>query len=309
MDPAPYLRGNAFPPHKRAPYPRAHLDDNRMPGDTWYAASLPIGVRLEVDAEAIEIAYRCGGHPGPWPGAGGKAFEAWRGDELLARADAAAGEGSVRLELGGPAVVYLPERLSPHVLSVETDGSPLEPGPRWLCYGDSIAEGWIASSPARAWPSIVARAHSLDVVNMGYAGAARGELPTADHIASLRADVISITHGTNCWNRVHFSADLMREQVRAFLATVRAGHPDTPIVVATPVLRPEAETTPNDRGATMEDLRVAMVEACAAFDVEPIHGRDLIDEAMLTDNVHPNDAGHRAIADALGPVLAKAARR
>ena len=135
---------------------------------------------------------------------------------------------------------------------------PRRRGPRWIAYGDSIAEGWIASGPAGAWPSVAARRHGLDLVNLGYAGSARGELPSAQHVAALDADVISISHGTNCWSRIPFSAALFAEQTRAFLALVRQGHPDTPIVVTSPILRPDAETTPNALGATLRDLRVAM---------------------------------------------------
>ena len=93
-------------------------------------------------------------------------------------------------------------------------------------------------------------------MNLGYAGSARGELPSAQQIAALDADVISISHGTNCWSRIPFSTALFAAQTRAFLAFVRAGHPDMPIVVTSPILRPDAETTPNALGATLVDLRV-----------------------------------------------------
>ena len=53
-------------------------------------------------------------------------------------------------------VVYLPEGMRPVVLAVRAFGGTLEPAPvrpRWLAYGDSIAEGWIASGPVGAWPA------------------------------------------------------------------------------------------------------------------------------------------------------------
>ena len=71
---------------------------------------------------------------------------------------------------------------------------------------------------------------------------------SAEQIAKLDADVISISHGTNCWTRIPFSAALFRENTRAFLRIVREGHPDVPIVVTSPVLRPDAEATPNRLG-------------------------------------------------------------
>ena len=87
----------------------------------------------------------------------------------------------------------------------------------------------------------------------------RGELASAEQLASVPADVISISYGTNCWTRVQFSADLMRANTAAFLDLVRVGHPDTPIVVTSPVVR-DGEEKPNALGATLDDLRVAMEE-------------------------------------------------
>ena len=48
-----------------------------------------------------------------------------------------------------------------------------------------------------------------------------------------------------------------------------AGHPDTPMVVASPVIRPDAEDQHNRLGATLADLRSvieARIERRAGFD-------------------------------------------
>src|SRR5205085_6235843 len=150
------------------------------------------------------------------------------------------------------------------------------------------------------------RKHRLDVVNMGYASAARGELASAEQIAALDADVISITHGTNCWTRTPHSVDMMRAAVGAFIDVVRQGHPETPIVVVSPVVRPDAETTPNRLGATLAGLRTAMEEVASERDVALLPGLDLIGADTLADGIHPNDEGHRLLADAIGAEVAKA---
>ncbi|HEX9713568.1 MAG TPA: GDSL-type esterase/lipase family protein [Actinomycetota bacterium] len=316
MDPSPFLRGNPYPGTKRVPYPRAKPGDGRLPGDTWFMATYPAGVRLELlgDAEALEVTYRASEVQPGWPADTGRAFEVWRGDERVAVETAQAGEHTATLKLGageGPVVVHLPERLAPTILDVAPSGGAIEPaarGPRWLCYGDSIAEGWIASGPGLAWPAIASRAHGLDVMNMGYAGACRGELVSAEQLAELEADVITLSHGTNCHNRVPFSTGLMRETYQAFLDILRQGHPDTPIVVVSPVLRPDAETTPNRLGASLADLRAVIEEVARARGLPLVAGEPIITSAMLADEVHPNDAGMRAIAAAVGPVVAEAVR-
>ena len=189
--PEPFLRGCAFPAAPGVPYPRAKADD-RLPRDTWAMASIPVGVRFELvgDAEMVEIAYETATDDLGYRGDGaGRSFSLWRGDRLVSEAPAVLGMGTTRLELGQgdePAVVYLPEGMRPTVTQLTAVGGTIEPAPpqpRWVAYGDSVAEGWVASAPALAWPAIVGRRHGLDVVNMGYAGAARGEVVSAEHVA------------------------------------------------------------------------------------------------------------------------------
>jgi len=318
MEPDPFVRGRAWPGTPKVPYPRAKPSDAfRLPVDTWAQAQIPVGVRLELagDATEVEITYETKNEdPGIRGQGGGVTFQLWRGDELVDEEKAAHPGGTVRLRLGDEratdrAVVYLPEAMRPSLRDIAGAGGGIEPPPlqpRWICYGDSVAEGWLASAPALAWPAIAGRVHGLDVVNMGYAGAGRGEIVTAEHIAELAAAVISITHGTNCWTRIPYSVGLFTEQLRAFLDIVRQGHPDTPILVASPIVRPDAEETPNRLGATLEDLRKAMEDVVRNRGddrVRMIEGRHLVTVDQLADEIHPNDDGHRALANALGPAV------
>ena len=232
---------------------------------------------------------------------------------------ASLGAGSVTLALHGPAdaraVVYLPEGMRPEVLGIRGERGEVVPAPaspRWIAYGDSLLEGWVASAPGLAWGAVAARAHDLDLCNMGYAGSARGEIPCAEAIARLSAEVISITHGTNCWTRTPHSAGQFFENTVAFLDVVRQGHPDTPMVVASPVLRPDAEDTPNRLGATLGDLRRAMEAAVTArIDAGDerlvlVRGGEVLDPGDLADGIHPSDAGHARLAQAFGPPIARA---
>lgn len=323
MDPAAFIRGAVFEGTPQVPYPRAKPGDGRIPGDTWYMSSFPVGVRLELagDAEAIDISYETRYDEVGWPGPGGHAFDVWRGGRRVAGARAESrARATVRLALGDapsdePAIVYLPERSAPTILDVAPVGGAIEPAsprPRWICYGDSIAEGWISSWPALAWPHAAAREHGLDVANLSYAGSARGELASAEQIADLPADVIALSHGTNCWSRVPHSPGTMREGTRAFLDVLRQGHPTTPIVVVTPIVRLDGgEERPNRLGATLADLRDVIEEVvrerigAGDANLHLVGGRDLIDASMFVDEVHPNDEGHAALAAALGPGIAK----
>jgi lysophospholipase L1-like esterase len=317
------LRGTAWPGNETTPYPRSDPADDRLPLDTWGTAQIPVGVRLELigAAAAVEIHYTCAtddlGHRGEGAGTN---FSAWRGDNELATAPAQLGDGTVSLALSGSAddviTVHLPEGMKPTLHAVRPVGGSLEAaprGPRWLAYGDSLTEGWVASGPAYCWPAIAARQHRLDLVNLGYAGSCRGELASAEQLARLPADVISLGYGTNCWTRLPYSRALLAANLRAFLSILREGHPETPIVVWSPVIRPDAEHTPNRLGATLADLRAEIEEFAETADpaVDLVRGLPLLSGDQLPDGVHPGDEGHAIMAavigDAIGSAVARAA--
>jgi lysophospholipase L1-like esterase len=330
----PFLAGCVFPDVPGVPYPRAlPVDAGRLPADTWATACIPVGVRLELvgEAEAIEIEYETVTTDLGYRGEGaGTTFTSWRGQEVIDDVPAVLGRDRVTLRVaatdangandGGEGldsdesdrtVVTLPEGMRPSILAVGGVGGtvrPAPPQPRWLCYGDSIAEGWAASNPGRAWPAVAGRRYGLDVVNLGYAGAARGEMVSAEEIAGLAADVISLSYGTNCWTRIQHSAEQVRAGLDAFVDLVRTGHPHTPIVVASPVIRPDAEDQQNGLGATLTDLRLAIEERTerrCALDarIQLVRGGALLTVDQLADGVHPGDEGHRVLAEAIGSAV------
>ncbi len=303
-----FVRGCAWEGTAEVPYPRADPSDfARLPGDTWAMAQVPAGVRLEFvgDAPFVEVEYRANAPTGTRV-----AFELWRSGTLVSSAAASAGAGVVRLATGegdGRCTVYLPESLRPTVVALTpVDGAvePAPPQPRWLVYGDSIAEGWVASAPSGPWPAVAGRAFGLDVVNCAYAGAARGEIASAEQLAAVAAEVIAACHGTNCWTRIPHSAAMVAAGMDAFLTVLRQGHPTTPIVLVSPVVRPDAESTENRLGATLADLRAAIEEVAAdRGDVTLVRGLPLLDASLLADGIHPGDSGHAVLAAAIGPVV------
>lgn len=322
LDPTPFLRGVGWRDGDRVV--RADPADlARVPWDIAERAALPIGVRLEFvseDANALEIRYRAGvpepGDPLPELAHG---FALWEEGRLLDETfTQPAREGSVRIELPaspGPFTVHLPEAHAPVILGVRAVGGSVAPAParpRWIVHGDSITEGLWSTRPAHSWPAVAGRALGLDTVNLGYSGAARGELVTASQIAALPADLLTLAFGTNCWAGVPYSAPLLYETARAFLALVRGGHPDTPLLLISPVLRPAAEHTRNALGATLAELRAAMEEAVrdgvAAGDERLLllPGRDLLRAEHLVDGLHPGDSGHALIAEAVTATLREA---
>ena len=327
---AKFLKGALYAPQPEAVYPRIEAEKpiSRAPRDTWAAACLPVGVRLEFegDVKAVELRYRC--HEPVAELVGTLAvtrqlrptlqprFELWDRERLLdsALADPKGGSAILRTGAPGPYTLYLPELALPEILQVGGIGADLRARParrRWIAYGDSITEGWCASSPALCWPSRVARELDLEMANLGFSGAARGEPVLAEMIARQRADLISLSFGTNCWARIAHSAGLFAETVASFFEIVRTGHPTTPILCISPTLRPDAEDKPNARDLPFYRLRDLFEAAVGSrikngdTNIHLLPGRELIDAADLVDEVHPNDEGHGKIAAAVVTSLGK----
>ena len=319
--PEPFVRGAPYPPTAEVPYPRADPSDiRRLPADVWHAASVPVGVRLEMvgDAQAIDVAYRTTtGNLGYRGDGAGVTFSVWRGGRQVDEAEAELGDGLIRLQLGAmvperPATIYLPEGMLPVVRSltaVHGEIAPAPPQPRWLAYGDSSTQGWIASGPAQAWTAIVARKAGLDLVNMGYAQLGRGDIASAEELAALEAEVITISYGASCWSRDPHNTAMIEVGLDAFLDVVRQGHPETPIVVMSPIAWPEADHTANRLGATLHDIRQS-IESVTRWRLREgdanlvlLPGRGVIDEWYLTDGIYPGDEGHKRIAAAVGKYL------
>jgi len=216
---------------------------------------------------------------------------------------------------------------------------------RWLHYGSSISHCMEADVPTKTWPAVAARAGGVDLHSLGLAGQCQLDQFVARTIRDVPADVISLKLGINIVN-----GDTMRERaftpaVHGFLDTVRDGHPQTPILVVSPIFCPSAETNPgptlmNRRGVfktvaghaktregclTLRRIREILATVVATRrrgGDEHLHYLDGLtlfgegDVGDLPDLLHPNAAGYvrigqrfAAAAFAPGGALAEPAVR
>jgi lysophospholipase L1-like esterase len=238
--------------------------------------------------------------------------------------------------------LWLPHNETTELIALRTD-APVEPVPAgdrrvWLHHGSSISHGSDAASPTTTWPALAASLGGVDLVNLGLGGSALLDPFTARTMRDTPADLISVKIGINIVN-----ADLMRLRafgpaVHGFLDTIRDGHPDTPLLVVSPVLCPIHEDTPGPSAPdfstvsegqlrfkatgdpaerafgkltlnVIRDELSRLVRQRAADDPHLYHldGRDLYGkqdfaELPLPDGLHPDAAAHRRIGERFAAV-------
>ncbi|CAN5144577.1 SGNH/GDSL hydrolase family protein [soil metagenome] len=281
-----------------------------VPGDTAAAARVPAAVRLELtgDAEELELELTVGDRMNAGSPTLPLQISVWVDDEAVALVPVTPSTTSVRLPSraseSSRITIYLPEGDDLRVTALRAVNGTLQAaprGPRWVVYGDSITQGWSTTDAGMTWAARVARARGLDLVNLGFAGAARGELPVAFQLADSAPELVTLAWGTNSWSTIPTDGPSIAHAMRLFLAAIRAEDPAVPVLVLSPIVRPEAEDRRNVFGATLHDLRAsieATVLESAQDDVRLalLGGLDLVPDEELVDGVHPGDVGHARIA-------------
>lgn len=205
-------------------------------------------------------------------------------------------------------ILYFPANTQSTIAGFFSDAPIFEAQPsglRWITHGSSITHCRHAA-PSETWPAIVARNKGWEHSNLGFAGQCRFDPVVARMIAKMPADRLSLCLGINTADGA-YSPRTWVPAVEGFIMAVRDGHPDTPLLVITPILSPPRESWDEEPCriglCTMRQLLAESVEKFRAAGDRHIHildGRKVIgpgDESFMPDELHPDADGIRLMAD------------
>ncbi|WP_191330399.1 GDSL-type esterase/lipase family protein [Frigoribacterium sp. ACAM 257] len=229
--------------------------------------------------------------------------------------------------------VWMPPDAAVELLAIRAD-APLIAPPHlqrtWVHYGSSISHG-SDMGPFGPWPVITSRLLELDVTNLGLSGSAHLDGFAARTIRAANAEIITLELGINVVDGGTMTTRTFGPAVHAFIDTLRETHETTPIVVISPIFCPVLEDTPGPAERSPEGKVVGSSLPSRSGDgrltlrlvrdvLENIVNRRSIDDAHLhyidgltllgasdghhlTDNLHPDAAGHRLIGKRFAEVL------
>ncbi|MFF3396841.1 GDSL-type esterase/lipase family protein [Streptomyces sp. NPDC002669] len=221
--------------------------------------------------------------------------------------------------------LWLPQQTPTELVALRADGDVLAPLPdgrrRWVHHGSSISHCIEADGPTGTWPVVAAALGGVEVINLSQAGNALLDPYVARTIRDTPADLISLKVGINIVSLSAFRLRTFGPAVHGFLDTIRDGHPDTPLLLISPVSCPALEQVPGptrtgpdgritalgdpadvaDGALSLTVVRTELARIAAARQASDPHlhyldGRALLgpdETGDLTDGLHPTAAAYR----------------
>lgn len=173
-----------------------------------------------------------------------------------------------------------------------------------VIYGSSVTQGASASRPGMAYPARLSRETGINFINLGLSGSGKMEKEVADMVASIQADAFVL----DCF--ANPNPEQITERTAYLVKTIRAKHPDAPIIMIQSVIR---ESGNFDLGVkryvqrqnenTLKEYQKLQQQGIKNLYL--IRGDNLLgsDHEGTTDGTHPNDIGFDRMLQVIKPEL------
>jgi lysophospholipase L1-like esterase len=209
--------------------------------------------------------------------------------------------------------LYLPLYMPVKVLGIGLDTDARVQAPKSFAldkpivfYGTSITQGGCASRSGMSYQAILGRMLNADFVNLGFSGNGKGEPEMARTVAGIDASYFVLDFAQN-----NPTVESLMQVYAPFVETIRSKHPQTPILVVTPIYSARESWSADARLDKMRELiRQVAARRIANGDrnIEIVEGTDLIGPSRgdgLVDGTHPNDLGFEWMAEGLAGRISK----
>jgi hypothetical protein len=207
-------------------------------------------------------------------------------------------------------VLYLPLYNSAVKVELAIEpGASLEPAPARstrpiVWYGTSITQGGCASRPGMAASNILSRRLNREIINLGFSGYGVMDPEMAHLLAELDPAIYLLA------NQENISPGEVYARATAFVTTLLAAHPETPIVIIENIRNNNAFLHPRTNGYIIEKRRELQrafhtLQMNGAHNLHYVYGDVLYgnDGEATVDGEHATDVGFLRQADALEPLL------
>ena len=178
--------------------------------------------------------------------------------------------------------------------------------PPVVVYGSSIVHGTAATRPGLIYTNMLSRRLGADVINLGFSGNAKAEIPMMEYVSGLCMSVFVYDYDHNAP-----TVEYLRDTHRRGYEIVRAAQPDLPVIL---ISRPNVATNPHQaierKDVIIDTFRFARENGdknVYYIDGETFFLGKWEDECTM-DGVHPNDLGFTLMADGIEAVIRRALR-
>ena len=168
-----------------------------------------------------------------------------------------------------------------------------------VAFGDSLTRGYGVASPGKNFVTFLSEDTKINIINSGKTGD-----ETADALVRLKSDVLDykpdvvmVLLGGNDYLD-GFSEEVFIANMRAIIRAIKKSGAKIILIGGNRYIAPKFEMV----------LEKLMAEGGIAGYVPNVLGGISLRKDLLFDDIHPNDRGHKIIADLILPVLEKVLR-
>ena len=298
---------------------------------TRWVASAPAGVRLRLRTDSRSLRLTSTQRlaaAGPEGQERPAAYELYVDGQLFERRAAKGGAvmaldgtqtGDERAEVafeglsaGGKSItLWLPQSATVSITGLELDEGATwaawpDARPRIVFHGSSISHCMEAEGGSGSWPAVACALADARLLNLGWAGSCLLSGLAARIIRDQSADAIVLKLGINVYTEGMLKERPFLDSAHSMISIIREKHPQTPIVVISPIFSPEREDAGDAGGPSLKRMRELLAEVVQArvragdASIRYLSGLELFGEADLADlpdNLHPNAAGYRRMGE------------